>query len=463
MNIVILVLLIAAEIMLAVIGISRKMIVKDFVKLRVAANIVELVIGLLAVITKQGSLSLRFGGLLALLVVRAVFALIFWLVDHKKTTGKKKSSVILGVVFSIVFFISSIIPAFIFSNYKGLPTSGEYEVKTVNAILKDESRIETFEDDGSCREVPLYFYYPEVEEGEASKEFPLVFFSHGAFGYYQSNTSTYMELASRGYVVVSVEHPHHSFFTKDTDGKVVIVDPEFISNAGRIQNTDEVSDEETFEITKEWMELRLGDMNFAIDEVKRAASENSLNDSWYCKDLSEMSEALALIDVETIGVMGHSLGGAAAVTLGRERDDIDAVIDIDGTMIGEIDGVREGNDLVSEEPYDVPLLVFDNVEHLNERVDVGNSNILYVNNVILKNATTGYATCIMGSGHMNYTDLPLFSPLLAGLLGTGDVDSEACIAKMNEITADFLDYYLKGEGEFAVEETYELPQDKDHG
>ena len=58
---------------------------------------------------------------------------------------------------------------------------------------------------------------------------------------------------------------------------------------------------------------------------------------------------------------------------------------------------------------------------------------------------------------MNYTDLPLFSPLLAGLLGTGDVDSEACINKMNEITADFLDYHLKGEGEFAVEETYELP------
>ncbi|MBQ5851909.1 MAG: hypothetical protein IIW54_14020, partial [Lachnospiraceae bacterium] len=32
-------------------------------------------------------------------------------------------------------------------------------------------------------------------------DFPLVVFSHGAFGYYESNTSTYMELASNGYVV----------------------------------------------------------------------------------------------------------------------------------------------------------------------------------------------------------------------------------------------------------------------
>ncbi len=39
--------------------------------------------------------------------------------------------------------------------------------------------------------------------------------------------------------------------------------------------------------------------------------------------------------LQTIGVMGHSLGGASSVTLGRTRDDIDAVIDLDGTMLGE--------------------------------------------------------------------------------------------------------------------------------
>ncbi len=460
MNILILILLTAAEIMLAAFCISRKINVGNYVTLRIAANAIELVIGLLAVFTKQGSLKLRFGGLLALLVIRVVIAGIIWLINHSKEERKKKSAIILSVVFSVMFFISSILPAFVFANYNGLKTSGEYEVKMVSAILKDESRIETFEDDGSCREVPLYFYYPDVEacgEDEAAKEFPIVFFSHGAFGYYQSNTSTYMELASRGYIVVSIEHPYHSFFTKDTDGKTVIVDLEFISNAIEIQNSDEVSEEESYETTKDWIELRLADMNFVIDKVKLAAFEGSIDDNWYCEDIEEIERALASADENTIGVMGHSLGGAAAVTLGRDRDDIDAVIDIDGTMLGEIDGVSDGVDIVSNETYDVPLLVFDNEEHHNDRVNAAGENLLYVNNVILNNATNGYETCIIGSGHMNYTDLPLFSPLLAGLLGVGEVDSEQCITKMNEITADFLNCYLKGEGVFAVEEIYELP------
>ncbi len=88
----------------------------------------------------------------------------------------------------------SLIPAYLFTGYAGLETTGEYEVKLVSAILVDESRAETFETDGSKREVPVHFYYPETKN-VGGKSFPLVIFSHGAFGYYQSNTSTYMELA----------------------------------------------------------------------------------------------------------------------------------------------------------------------------------------------------------------------------------------------------------------------------
>lgn len=116
------------------------------------------------------------------------------------------------------------IPAFLFSGYDGLETTGEYDVKLAQAILVDDSRTENFEQDGSNREVPVYLYYPDTESGK----FPLVLFSHGAFGYYQSNTSTYMELASHGYVVVSLDHPYHSFFTKDTDGKTILADKGFL-------------------------------------------------------------------------------------------------------------------------------------------------------------------------------------------------------------------------------------------
>ncbi|MCI8877167.1 MAG: hypothetical protein HFI77_14375 [Lachnospiraceae bacterium] len=60
---------------------------------------------------------------------------------------------------------------------------------------------------------------------------------------------------------------------------------------------------------------------------------------------------------------------------------------------------------------------------------------------------------------MNYTDFPLFSPFLANMLGTGDVDAKACILKMNEITLDFIDCYFKDSGDFGVEEGYILQDD----
>lgn len=48
-----------------------------------------------------------------------------------------------------------------------------------------------------------------------------------------------------------------------------------------------------------------------------------------------------MVDEDKIGLMGHSMGGASSVQLGRERDDIDAVIDLEGTMAGEYVGKHQ--------------------------------------------------------------------------------------------------------------------------
>ncbi len=125
----------------------------------------------------------------------------------------------------VLLFAVALVPAFLFTGYEGLETSGSYGVKMAEDIWVDESRVEEFEQDGSKREVPVHFYYPDIEGDVKDGAFPLVIFSHGAFGYYQSNTSTYMELASRGYVVVSLDHPYHSIFTKDTSRKLIYMEP----------------------------------------------------------------------------------------------------------------------------------------------------------------------------------------------------------------------------------------------
>ena len=81
-----------------------------------------------------------------------------------------------------------------------------------------------------------------------------------------------------------------------------------------------------------------------------------------------------------------------------------------------------------------------------------------MNNVVLANATDGFCTHIAGTMHMDYTDLPLFSPVLASLLGSGSLDKTECIETMNRIILEFFDCYLKGEGEFRVQECYDLSE-----
>lgn len=398
--------------------------------------------------------------------------------NNEKNLKKKpgKALIIIGSIVLLLAAVIILVPKLLFTDYEGLPTTGPYDVKQVSAILVDENRLETFEDDGSNREVPVYFYYPDVAENTVAgkqEEFPLVIFSHGAFGYYQSNTSTYMELASHGYVVISLDHPYHSFFTKDTAGKTITVNPEFLKQVMYINETG-TSEDEIITLTHEWLELRLGDMDFALDSVKQAKTllsgarkeeageagvyqmkEKKLPDCWFFNEDSAIEQeilvVISMIDTEQIGLMGHSLGGAASVTLGRTREDIGAVINLDGTMLGEEFSYTNGEYEFYEEAYPVPLLAISNEEHYLEGGEV---ETLYVNIVVLENALDGRYTYFKGSGHMNFTDLPLFSPALASFLGIGEVDAEECITTMNKVVLDYFNCYLKDMGEVTINECY---------
>ena len=379
---------------------------------------------------------------------------------QKKNKALKIFGITVGCIVVLIVLAILLIPKILFTDYEGLPTTGPYGVKMASAILVDESRTETFENDGSYREVPAYFYYPDVtsvsESGdmtEGTAEFPLVIFSHGAFGYYQSNTSTYMELASNGYVVISLDHPYHSFFTKDTSGKTIIVNPQFLQEVVYI-NEMGTPEQEIIDLSHGWLDIRTADMNFVLDSVKESKGAAKIPSYWFIGNETSpetILEILSMTDTEHIGLMGHSMGGAASVTVGRTREDIDAVIDLDGTMLGEqfsyINGVYDFYD----EAYPVPLLSVSNEAHYFEGQELAD---WYVNSWVLANAKDAKYTYFKGSGHMNFTDLPLFSPILANMLGVGEVDPEECILKMNKLVLDYFNCYLKDLGEVVVQEGY---------
>ena len=450
MGIILFVLFTAMEILLTVLSCTKYRSL--WYRNRVFFCGAELILVLLVMLLPVTGQKWRFTGCLVILGIRLVLSGIVYLVKHSNATKEKtKAGTIASAVMSIIFIGFSLFPAFIFTGYSGLKTSGQYEVKETQAILIDKSRLETHETDGSNREIPVHFYYPADDASNC----PLVLFAHGSFGYYQSNSSLYAELASNVYVVASIDHPYYAFFTKDTAGKTIIVDMDFVQTAVYMQySSDFTETENDYNTTREWMSLRTADENFVLDTIKTAKDSGMLDTAWYTESenvKAEILKALEMTDMETIGLMGHSIGGAASVQLGRERDDITAIVDIDGTMLGEEIAFSNGKLNYNPEPYPIPILSLDNESHWNFYVNGLDNKTDYVNKYVLDNAIDGREAHFDGTEHMDFTDLPLFAPVLAKNLGKGSVDSSEFIPEMNSMILNYFNYYLKGEGEPNIE------------
>lgn len=343
---------------------------------------------------------------------------------------------------SIVLIFSFVtIPVMVFPQYREPEMTGQYKVETSTYTFTDTNRIEAFTNTGENRKLTVQFWFPE----KTNKKYPLIIFSHGAFGVKMSNTSTFMELASNGYVVCSIDYPYHAAGTIDVDGNLVLGSSKFMQEVIDA-NSDIYSEKEQFELYENWMNLRTDDINFILNTILENTENNRVG-------------VYELIDKNRIGLMGHSLGGAAITQLGREREDISAVINLDGSMLGEYRMAMNGDIVINNELYPLPLLNFYSEYVVNELIS--NPEYVYPNKYISSISTDAFEVYIKGSNHMSYTDLPLFSPLLANQLAgvsggssRANVDKYYCIETMNKLVLEFFNSYVKGQGSFSPREFY---------
>lgn len=348
----------------------------------------------------------------------------------------RNKKILIPLIIIAIFILLPIILRFIvFPPHKSPKVTGSHNVLVTEYTWTDESRVETYSDTGANRSVTIKVWYPE-EEGT----YPLVLFSHGSTGMIDSNYSTCTELASNGYVAVSVAHPYQAIYVESTDGKKTFIDSEFMKDVMTDNGESSVEHEQTvYEKSREWMAIRTGDVNFVLDTILTKVQE-------------EDAEPFNKINPDKIGVFGHSLGGATAVMVGRLRDDIDAVIDLEGTMLGEYVGFENGKYLYNEVPYPVPLLDV-NSKAVYEKASAVQTQE-YVNFYTGKNAITFHAAIFEDAGHLNFTDLPVISPILGKVLGTGNTDALECIEKVNEMVLHFFNFYLKDAKSLDIQEKY---------
>ncbi|GAA0228064.1 lipase [Cryptosporangium japonicum] len=139
---------------------------------------------------------------------------------------------------------------------------------------------------------------------------PVVLFSPGYGAERNSSAALVEELASRGYVVVTIDHPHDAMAVEFPDGRVV---PNTI-NALVEKDPDAV--------IRKALDVRVADTRFVLDELQRR------NPGW--------------MRLDHVGMVGHSLGGATAAQVAHDDPRVTAGINMDGNPYGSV--VTDGLD-----------------------------------------------------------------------------------------------------------------------
>jgi dienelactone hydrolase len=387
--------------------------------------------------------SFRWYGLAALLSVWAVLGA-WTLIGKKPEKQYKTRAIVLKAIGALLLVCLAILPELILPQHRLPRVTGTHAVATANYTYTDKSRIETFANTGENRKVNVEFWYPK----DAGGRYPLVVFSHGSAGVKASNTSTYTELASHGYVVCSIDHPYQALYTIGADGHMVTVDPAFVQEVIDV-NGGKYDEATKFELEQKWMQVRTADINFVLDTILAQAKEPG-SDAVYQR-----------IEPGKIGLMGHSLGGVASAQVARERNDIDAVVNLDADLFGEYLAYVDGKYVMNDTVYPVPILTILTDSMVRLIAAVPDADTVVAVKHVSASAPNAYEVELAGTDHQSLTDLPITSPFLVSLItsavkkaGGGETaDKTAVIEKMNELVLAFFTAYLKGEGSFTAPAT----------
>ena len=236
------------------------------------------------------------------------------------------------------------------------PTTGPYKVGTVTYHLIDHNRTEHYSPEANAkREIMVQVWYPVDSDMQGKQvlwapdmaqtapaiadyfglprfslnhlalikanafasppvasdqsSYPVLVFSHGWQGFREQNIYQMEELASRGYVVVGIQHTYGAIMTVFPDGREAPNNPDALPSGVSEEEYDAASNQ----LVRQWA----GDISFTLEELSQ-------------RNQSDPDGILTgKLDLTRLGLLGHSTGGGAAVQFCAEDSRCQALLGMD--------------------------------------------------------------------------------------------------------------------------------------
>ena len=246
--------------------------------------------------------------------------------------------------------------------------------------------------------------YADAQMSHAVETYPIIVLSHGWTGFRNLHTDLAETMASNGYIVFGIDHTFGSQITVFKDGTIMKLD--------HLALPDREETQDFLNYASELVQTYADDVTFVLNQL------SGFNDGLFS------SAFKGRLNLDKIGLLGHSTGGGADVAVAINDARIKAVLGMDAW-------VEPVADDVLSKGLKVPALFL-----RSGQWETGYNNT-YLTKLIDNSLIGTELYQIDGTTHIDFTMAYMYSRLTRYIGFTGDVDRKTFADIQNRFILDF--------------------------